>query len=121
MDPALATFLTVISAATPLLLAAMGELVVERSGVLNLGVEGMMLAGAVAGFVLTLTTGSATLGILAAALAGSAAGTALRRPHDLPVWPTRSRPGSRRRSSASASPPSWARPSWASRWPLCPS
>ena len=39
--------LTVISAATPLLFAAMGELVVEKSGVLNLGIEGMMLAGAI--------------------------------------------------------------------------
>ena len=64
--------ITVISAATPLLLAAMGELVVERSGVLNLGIEGMMLAGAVTGFAVTLTTGSATLGIICAAGAGMA-------------------------------------------------
>lgn len=64
--------ITVISAATPLLLAALGELVVERSGVLNLGVEGMMLAGAVTGFAVTVTTGSATLGIICAMLAGMA-------------------------------------------------
>lgn len=53
-------------AATPLILAATGELVTERAGVLNLGVEGMMLTGAVAGFGVTLVTGSATLGLLAA-------------------------------------------------------
>lgn len=63
--------LTVISAATPLLFAAMGELVVEKSGVLNLGVEGMMLAGAVGGFAVTLTTGSGTLGIVCGAAAGA--------------------------------------------------
>ena len=61
---------TVISAATPLLLAALGELVVERSGVLNLGIEGMMLAGGVAGFAVTVSTGSAILGIVCAMLAG---------------------------------------------------
>ena len=62
--------LTVVSAATPLLLAATGELVVERSGVLNLGVEGMMLVGAVSAFIATLTTGSWALGIIAGAAAG---------------------------------------------------
>ena len=67
-----ATLVTIIGASTPLLLAALGELVVERSGVLNLGLEGMMLVGAVTGFVVTLTTGSATLGILCAMLAGMA-------------------------------------------------
>ena len=45
-----AVILTIITASTPLLLAAIGELVVERSGVLNLGVEGMMVMGAVCGF-----------------------------------------------------------------------
>lgn len=59
-------------AATPLMLAAIGELVVEKSGVLNLGVEGMMLVGAVAGFIAAVTTGSATAGIFAAMLAGAA-------------------------------------------------
>ncbi len=61
--------LTVISAATPLLFAATGELVAEKSGVLNLGVEGMMLVGAVTGFAVTTVSGSATLGIVCAALA----------------------------------------------------
>ena len=67
-----AIILTVITAATPLLLAAIGELVVERSGVLNLGVEGMMVMGAVAGFAVTNTTGSTLLGIAAGLLAGAA-------------------------------------------------
>ena len=49
--------LTIITAATPLLLAALGELVAERSGVLNLGVEGMMVIGAVCGFAAALETG----------------------------------------------------------------
>ncbi len=64
---------TIITAATPLLLASLGELVTERAGVLNLGVEGMMLVGAVAAFAVQFTTGSAILGCLA----GAAAGTAL--------------------------------------------
>ncbi len=72
MDPLTAILVSVVTAATPLLLAAIGELVVERSGVLNLGVEGMMLAGAVAGFATALATGSATLAVLAAAAAGAA-------------------------------------------------
>jgi len=67
-----AIVLTVITAATPLLLAGIGELVVERSGVLNLGVEGMMVMGAVAGFALTYTTGSPMAGIIGGLLAGTA-------------------------------------------------
>ena len=65
-----AIILTVITAATPLLLAAIGELVVEKSGVLNLGVEGMMVMGAVAGFAVTISTGSPLLGIVGGATAG---------------------------------------------------
>ncbi|HEY0832984.1 MAG TPA: ABC transporter permease [Azospirillum sp.] len=68
LGPVLAAMVT---AATPLLYAALGELVVEKSGVLNLGVEGMMLAGAVCGFVVMVHTGSATLGFAGAALAGA--------------------------------------------------
>jgi general nucleoside transport system permease protein len=71
VDAATLVLVTVISAATPLLFAALGELVAERSGVLNLGVEGMMLAGAVTAFAVTVTTGSATLGILTGAIAGA--------------------------------------------------
>jgi general nucleoside transport system permease protein len=64
--------LTVATAATPLLIAAMGELVVERSGVLNLGVEGMMIMGAVTGFAVAYTTRSPWLGFLTATLVGAA-------------------------------------------------
>ena len=63
---------TAVASATPLLYAALGELVAERSGVLNLGVEGMMLAGAVCGFATMTATGSDTLALLAAAAAGAA-------------------------------------------------
>ena len=62
--------LTVITAATPLVYAAIGELVVEKSGVLNLGVEGMMLGGAVGGFAVAHLTGSAALGVMAGIGAG---------------------------------------------------
>ena len=62
--------LTVITAATPLIFAAIGELVAERSGVLNLGVEGMMAMGAVAGFAAAHLTGNPLIGVLAAVVAG---------------------------------------------------
>jgi ABC-type uncharacterized transport system permease subunit len=61
--------MSVVGVSTPILLAALGELVVEKSGVLNLGVEGMMLIGAVTGFAVTYTTGSPWIGVIAAALA----------------------------------------------------
>jgi simple sugar transport system permease protein len=57
---------------TPLAYAATGELIAERSGVVNLGVEGMMLIGAVVGFIVGLKTGSVELAFLIAALAGGA-------------------------------------------------
>ncbi len=72
MDVLQALILTIITASTPLLLAAIGELVVERSGVLNLGVEGMMVMGAVCGFAAAYTSGSPIVGVLAAILAGAA-------------------------------------------------
>lgn len=62
-----------LRAGTPLVLAALGELITEKSGVLNLGVEGMMLVGAVAAIIATLGTGSYLLG----AVAGTAAGIAM--------------------------------------------
>jgi ABC-type uncharacterized transport system permease subunit len=58
-------------AATPIILAAIGELVVERAGVLNLGVEGMMITGAVCGFVVAIGTGSPWLGFIGAAVGGA--------------------------------------------------
>jgi len=69
-ETGIAILLATIGAGTPLVFAALGELVAEKSGVLNLGVEGMMLLGAVAGFVTAAETGSIAL----AALAGMAAG-----------------------------------------------
>lgn len=71
MDIWIAIMLTIATAATPLLIAALGELVVERSGVLNLGVEGMMVMGAVTGFGAAQLTGSAYLGVVAAILCGA--------------------------------------------------
>lgn len=61
-----------VIAGTPLLLAALGELVCERSGVLNLGQEGMMLMGAVVGFIAAVTSGNAVTGVLMAMIAGVA-------------------------------------------------
>ena len=59
MEIAQNILLTIATAATPLLIAAIGELIVERSGVLNLGVEGMMVIGAVCGFAAAILTGNA--------------------------------------------------------------
>ena len=61
-----------LAAGTPLVFAALGELVVEKSGVLNLGVEGMMLVGAVASFIVAAKTHSPWMGVGAGALAGAA-------------------------------------------------
>jgi general nucleoside transport system permease protein len=66
-----AILLTIATAATPLLIAALGELVVERSGVLNLGVEGMMVMGAVSGFAVAQLTGSPWIGMIAAIVVGA--------------------------------------------------
>src|SRR5258708_19227393 len=72
MDPFVPMVASAVVAATPLIYAALGETIVERSGVLNLGIEGMMLIGAVSGFAATLATGSDLLGFVAAAFAGVA-------------------------------------------------
>lgn len=61
-----------IVASVPILLAATGELVVEKSGVLNLGVEGMMITGAIGGFIVAVATGSPAMGFLGGAIAGAA-------------------------------------------------
>jgi ABC-type uncharacterized transport system permease subunit len=61
-----------LAAGTPLVFAALGELVTEKSGVLNLGVEGMMLVGAVVSFAVAATTKSPWLGVMAGMLAGAA-------------------------------------------------
>ena len=67
-----AIFVSTVIAATPLIYAALGELVVERAGVLNLGVEGMMLVGALTAFAVGHSTGSLLLGYGAAMLASMA-------------------------------------------------
>ncbi|MEO1020248.1 MAG: ABC transporter permease [Pseudomonadota bacterium] len=59
---------------TPVLFAALGELLTERAGILNLGVEGIMLVGALAGFAATASSGGFEWGILAALLVGAMAG-----------------------------------------------
>ena len=66
--------LTIVTAATPLLFAALGELIAERSGVLNLGVEGMMAVGAVMGFAGGHITGMPVVGVLSGIVAGALMG-----------------------------------------------
>ena len=63
---------SIMVASTPILLAAIGEMVCEKSGVLNLGVEGMMITGAVCGFVIAVETGSPAIGFVSAAAGGAA-------------------------------------------------
>jgi general nucleoside transport system permease protein len=70
-DMLVSAIVTIITAATPLAFAALGELVVEKAGVLNLGVEGMMIVGAVTAFATGVTTDSAILAIIAGAAAGA--------------------------------------------------
>ncbi|MDG2312540.1 MAG: ABC transporter permease [Alphaproteobacteria bacterium] len=70
MDLIIPALLTIITASTPLVFAAVGEIVVEKSGVLNLGVEGMMVVGAIGGFAIAIITNDPALAILAGALSG---------------------------------------------------
>ena len=72
LEPAFlqAVILSVVAASTPLLLVAVGELVAERAGVLNLGLEGMMIMGAACGFAGAYFTGSIVVGALAGIVAG---------------------------------------------------
>lgn len=71
-DPA--TFATVLRVMTPLLLAALGILISDRAGVFNLGMEGMMLTGALVGVLLSAWTGSAWLGLIGAIVSGGLIG-----------------------------------------------
>jgi simple sugar transport system permease protein len=70
MSATVAIVASTVVAATPLIYAALGETVAEKAGVLNLGVEGMMLIGAVTGFAAGLSSGSLFAGFVAAAAAG---------------------------------------------------
>lgn len=70
MEIFIPAILTIITAATPLLFAALGEMITEKSGVLNLGVEGMMIMGAIMGFVAVHYSGSITVALLVSMLAG---------------------------------------------------
>ncbi|TAJ47931.1 MAG: ABC transporter permease [Herbiconiux sp.] len=68
---------SVIGQAMPLILASVGETIGEQAGVLNLGIEGVMLVGAYSGFIVTLTTGNFWLGMLAGAVGGVVANLAM--------------------------------------------
>src|SRR5437764_1020808 len=72
MDNLVLILAAAIAAGTPLIYAALGELVTEKSGVLNLGVEGMMLVGAIVAFIVASRTGAPSLAVLAALGAGAA-------------------------------------------------
>ena len=67
-------FAAMVRISTPLILATLGELINERSGVLNLGIEGIMLLGSMVGFTVAFFTGSLWLGVVAAILVGALAG-----------------------------------------------
>jgi len=70
-DTLMNILIATIAAGTPLVYAALGELIVEKSGVLNLGVEGMMLVGAISGFIAMAKTGSIIIAISCGMLAGA--------------------------------------------------
>lgn len=70
-DFLVAAIVTIVGLTTPILLAGLGELITEKAGVLNLGVEGMMLMGAISGFAVTAATFNPWLGVLGAAAGGA--------------------------------------------------
>ncbi len=72
MENLIPILVAAVAAGTPMVFAALGELVTEKSGVLNLGVEGMMLMGAVTGFAVASQTGNPWLGALGGMMAGAA-------------------------------------------------
>jgi ABC-type uncharacterized transport system permease subunit len=72
MDNLIPILVAAVAAGTPMVFAALGELITEKSGVLNLGVEGMMLMGAVSGFAVASQTGNPWLGALGGMVAGAA-------------------------------------------------
>ncbi|MFQ5971112.1 MAG: ABC transporter permease [Alphaproteobacteria bacterium] len=72
VDTTIAIIVATLAAGTPLVFAALGELITERSGVLNLGIEGMMLMGAVMGFIAAAETGNLLLAVIIGILAGAA-------------------------------------------------
>lgn len=76
METSLASALagSMVVMAIPLLLAALGELIAERSGIINIGLEGLVLTGALVAMAVTYTSGSTTLGTIAAVVAGAALG-----------------------------------------------
>jgi ABC-type uncharacterized transport system permease subunit len=74
MNDIIAFLAAAIVAGTPILFATLGEIIIERAGNLNLGVEGMMLMGAVIGFMVGLNTGNPLASILGAMVAGAAGG-----------------------------------------------
>ena len=74
MDGIVSFLAAAIVAGTPLLFATVGEIVTEKSGHLNLGVEGLMMMGAVMGFQIGLTTGSPIMALLGAMIAGAFGG-----------------------------------------------
>ncbi len=71
MDPVI-VIASLMAASTPIVFAAIGELIVEKAGVLNLGVEGMMIIGALAGFIAAVETGNPFFGFVIGAAAGAA-------------------------------------------------
>ena len=77
-DPVLAGFLSAsVRLAVPILLAALGGMFSERAGVLNIGLEGMMLAGCFVGFIVAFQSGSIWLGVVAAVAVGAVSGLVL--------------------------------------------